>query len=144
MTEIYQLGVKALVRDHAGRVLLLQVNNSSFNDKSHGEYWDLPGGRVEAGDTIEQTLEREVQEELGAQLSGDIKEFAFSVANIRIPWGEHTSGLILAVFECHIVDSESITLSDENIAYEWYDPSSAALKLAVKYSGDFVAKLRTI
>jgi 8-oxo-dGTP pyrophosphatase MutT (NUDIX family) len=144
MTEIYQLGVKALVRDQAGKILLLQVNNSSFDDKSHGEYWDLPGGRVEAGDTIEQTLQREVQEELGAQLEGEIKEFAYSVANIRIPWGDHKSGLILAVFECHIADPGSIILSDEHVAYEWFEPSTATQKLAVKYSGDFVAKLRTV
>ena len=52
MTEIYQLGVKALIRDRQGRILLLQVDNSSFDDKSHGSYWDLPGGRVEKGDTI--------------------------------------------------------------------------------------------
>jgi 8-oxo-dGTP pyrophosphatase MutT (NUDIX family) len=60
MTEIYQLGIKALVRNEAGNILLLQVNNANFDNKSHGNYWDLPGGRVEQGDTIEQTLEREV------------------------------------------------------------------------------------
>lgn len=144
MTEIYQLGVKALIRDRQGRILLLQVDNSSFDDKSHGSYWDLPGGRVEKGDTIRQTLDREIDEELGAKIAGDPTEFAFSVANIRIPWGEYKSGLILAIYECQLDTSSTIKLSDEHIGYEWFAPMDAADKLAIKFSGDFVAKLRTL
>lgn len=36
------------------------------NDVKHPGSWGLPGGRMEAGETIIQTIERECQEELGS------------------------------------------------------------------------------
>ena len=35
-------------------------------DPKHPDTWGLPGGRMESGETILQTIERECQEELGA------------------------------------------------------------------------------
>jgi len=39
--------------------------------RSHGGQWALPGGRVDAGETIEQTALREMHEELGVLASTD-------------------------------------------------------------------------
>ena len=35
------------------------------NDPKHADTWSLPGGRVETGETLMQTMQRECQEELG-------------------------------------------------------------------------------
>ena len=47
----FALSVKILVRDDEGRCLLLRRSPSS---KNNGGKWDLPGGKVDAGETFEE------------------------------------------------------------------------------------------
>lgn len=53
----------ALIRD-GDRLLLVQRATPPLQG-----YWGLPGGRVELGETVEQALLREVQEETGLQVA---------------------------------------------------------------------------
>ncbi|WP_219836089.1 NUDIX domain-containing protein [Paenibacillus sp. R14(2021)] len=53
----------AIIKDHYGRILLQK--RSDYGD------WGLPGGGMEAGETIEETMIREVKEETGL----DIKHY---------------------------------------------------------------------
>jgi 8-oxo-dGTP diphosphatase len=52
-----------VVHDAAGRLLLVERGNPP----SQG-LWSLPGGRIEAGETPEQAVVREVREETGLQV----------------------------------------------------------------------------
>lgn len=54
------LAASAVIRDSAGRFLLVQRANPP--EEGH---WTLPGGRVDSGETLEQTAIREVYEETG-------------------------------------------------------------------------------
>jgi 8-oxo-dGTP diphosphatase len=54
------VAVGALCRD--GRILL---GKRAAHRVAYPGVWDLPGGHVEAGETIERALMRELQEELG-------------------------------------------------------------------------------
>ena len=52
--------VGAVVRDGAGRLLLIQRGHEPETGR-----WTLPGGRIEAGETDAQALVREMAEETG-------------------------------------------------------------------------------
>lgn len=60
------IGVSAvgLVHDGHGKLLLQKRGPEARDERGH---WDLCGGAVEFGDTIEQTLLRELKEELCVQ-----------------------------------------------------------------------------
>ena len=62
------LGVagKAIVRDGAGRILLLQRASSSSHDPG---LWELPGGKMEYGEQLPEALAREGTEETGLTVS---------------------------------------------------------------------------
>ena len=52
--------VGAVVHDDAGRLLLVRRGQDP-----HRGRWSVPGGRIEAGESPEQAIEREVREETG-------------------------------------------------------------------------------
>ncbi len=62
----FALSAKVVVRDKEGRCLLLKRSMSSLGNPGR---WDLPGGKVDAGEDLEQGLLREVAEETGLTIS---------------------------------------------------------------------------
>lgn len=54
-----RVAAKAVIRDQTGRILLV--------NPTYKEYWDLPGGMVEANEPPRVAAEREIVEELGFQ-----------------------------------------------------------------------------
>lgn len=82
------------------------------NDPRHPNTWGLPGGKIEAGETLIEAMNRECTEELG-----------FVPAYIKlVPLEKFTSadqGFCYHTFFC-TVDSEFIpTLNDEHIGWAW-------------------------
>lgn len=138
--DVYHLGIKALVQNVNGDILLLQVNVKKLSGNASA-YWDLPGGRVQKGDTINDTLRREVEEEIGISDITDIQQIGMVLSNIRIPVDDDTVGLILGVYRCSIREECSVTLSDEHTDYGWFSPQDASIKLAVKYPADFCEQI---
>jgi 8-oxo-dGTP diphosphatase len=153
--DLYHLGVKALIRNAEGQLLLLKVNPGKLKGNEHGAYWDMPGGRVQQGSSVEATLARELEEETGLTDIASSQPFAMVLSNIRIPQhpaaAAHSAptpaatpdvGLVLSVYLCEVGDAGTIRLSDEHAEYAWMTPGQAAAMLQVKYPGEFTDKIR--
>ena len=55
-STIYRVVAKALITDSTGRVLVV---------KEGQDFWSLPGGGLEHGESAKECLEREIKEEIG-------------------------------------------------------------------------------
>jgi 8-oxo-dGTP diphosphatase len=58
--SLVQVAVGVLVREDGAFLL-----TSRPEGKAYAGYWEFPGGKLEAGETVEQALRRELQEEIG-------------------------------------------------------------------------------
>lgn len=67
-STIYRLTAKALITNDEGRVLVV---------KEKGDFWSLPGGGVEHGETAATCLQREITEEIGIE-GAEVREIVHS------------------------------------------------------------------
>lgn len=102
--------VAAAIRDSEGRYLMAQKNISS----SQPLHWEFPGGKLEPGETQQQALCREIQEELNITIS--IKDLLAEVTGeVNKRW------IRLSVWECLWDQSQKICLN-EHVEVRWFWP----------------------
>ena len=64
---VVEVAVGVLVRDDGAFLL-----TSRPQGKVYAGYWEFPGGKLEAGESVEQALKRELHEELGIEIGAAI------------------------------------------------------------------------
>lgn len=97
-----------------GRLLLARRPDGG----AHAGLWELPGGKVEPGETPEEALDREWREELGVRV-GSSAPFTFSSFASN---GRHVTLLVLLV---RAVEGEPCPLTVAEV--RWATPGEAAL-----------------
>lgn len=138
--KLFHVGVKGLITNNEGKLLILKVNTSTFKNKT--VHWDIPGGRIQEGQSAIDTLRREVMEETDLEIDRQPTFFTAVISNIEIPLPENEIvGLVLMIYRVSIPVGSEIHLSDEHTAFEWVDPMVAADRLSHKYPPDFTQKL---
>lgn len=142
MEDKFHLGIKAIIRNSEGKILLLKTNLKKLKGYTGEPYWDIPGGRIHKNSSVKETLKREVEEETGITSIKDFSPFTMVLSNnVRIPVGDDTVGLILSSYVCDVGDVSQVKLSDEHTEFGWFTPQEAEKLLAVKYPQEFVDKI---
>lgn len=105
-----QVGVKVLLINQDGAILILRRTKPLSNGKI---VWDIPGGRINPGETTEEALTRELYEETGIHLS---KPRELIDAQDIFPYDD--LHIVRLTYSCHI-DEQPINLSSEHDASVW-------------------------
>ena|SRR5579871_305081 len=137
--DCFHLGVKALIQNGKGKFLLLQLDPKKIKDPK-GE-WDIPGGRIHRGESLESALRREVYEETGLDSILQIIPFKMSLSPIRLPTRSGFMGLIVATYLCTCKEVSPIQLSEEHIGFDWFGPKKAAELLKTNFAGELIEAL---
>jgi 8-oxo-dGTP diphosphatase len=99
----YQVGVKGIIFNSSKKVLVLL--------KKKIQKWDVPGGRIIKGETLLESLDRELKEEIV-----NLKEYkvirAFNASKIE------AADLVLIYYKIE-ADLEEVELSEEHELYRW-------------------------
>ena len=137
----FYIGIKALIINEKNEILLLRAGPE---ERKHTkiDFWDLPGGRIKANHDIENTLRREVKEELGiSEEDIEIDDiFDATISNFRKLHGEDIS-LMLIVYRCRLPSIKEFRLSDEHSEWRWINIDEAKKLLGIKFAKSFVEKL---
>lgn len=99
----YQVGVKGIIFNSSKKVLVLL--------KKKIQKWDVPGGRIIKGETLLESLDRELKEEIV-----NLKEYkvvkAFNASKIE------AADLVLIYYKIE-ADLKEVELSEEHELYRW-------------------------
>ncbi|MDH6591168.1 8-oxo-dGTP diphosphatase [Variovorax sp. TBS-050B] len=81
-----EVAVGVLIRPADGALLL----STRPEGKPYAGFWEFPGGKIEAGETVEEALRRELHEELGINIARaevwKVTEHDYPHALVRLHW----------------------------------------------------------
>mgnify|MGYP002623529075 CR=1 FL=1 len=99
--------VAAIIHDNRGRIFTTQRGYGEWKD-----YWEFPGGKMEAGESAEEALKREIWEELETRIV--VERLVETVE-----WDYPQFHLTMHCYLCH-VESGHLVLKEHEAA-KWLD-----------------------
>ena len=119
--------VAAVIFDEQGRIFATQRGYGEWKD-----WWEFPGGKIEAGETPQQALKREIREELEAEIEvGELmKTIDYNYPNFH---------LTMHCFKCRLMGG--VTLK-EHEATKWLLLSELNSVKWLPADEDFIKELK--
>lgn len=119
--------VAAVIFDEQGRIFATQRGYGEWKD-----WWEFPGGKMEAGETPQQALKREIREELEAEIEvGELmKTIDYDYPNFH---------LTMHCFKCRLMGG--VTLKEHEAA-KWLAPSELSSVNWLPADEDFIKELK--
>lgn len=121
--------VAAIIHDDAGHIFATQRGYGEWKD-----YWEFPGGKMEAGETPEAALKREIWEELETRI-------AVERLVTTVEWDYPKFHLTMHCYLCH-VESGHLELKEHEAA-RWLAPNEMESVDWLPADWDLVRKLKT-
>ena len=103
--DFYRISSHAAIFNEKGQVLQLKA---TYGDRP----WGLPGGAVDPGENVVETLQRECREEIGQEVRVEY----LSGVYFHQAYNSHA-----LIFRCHLLDDTEIVLSSEHSEYAYFD-----------------------
>ncbi len=119
--ELFQISQKIAVYDPEKRAFLMLkiADMESFFVQKYG-VWDFPGGRVDVSESLEDSLTRELGEEIGFDSIENLKQSGVFLA-------EYKEKRVLTLgYVAQASSSRGITLSSEHDEYRWVTAEEVA------------------
>jgi ADP-ribose pyrophosphatase YjhB (NUDIX family) len=110
---VHIVSVGGLIENDEGKILMI---------KSPDRGWEIPGGQVEARETLTDALKREVKEETGIDIEvGKLRAVFSNIGNLVQPDGVSPIGSIVNFGFTGKAVSGELTTSDESLEVNWFD-----------------------
>ena len=120
----FTISPRALIRSAEGRYLFVRRSGLA---RHFAGAWEPPGGKMDAGEAVDETIEREVAEETGVR----IRELHVAGA----VEGETEQARFVALMMEAVAEPGEVKLSEEHDAFMWVTPAEAAqLDLSPMYA----------
>lgn len=115
---MFPVSIKGVLQNPEGKVVLM------LNERDE---WELPGGRIELGETAQECLAREIAEELDVNVAvrTPVDSYLFEV----IP-GKH---VFISTYRCQLLGEFRPTISHEHKKIGLFDPAQLPVNLPGGY-----------
>jgi len=110
---------KAFIQNSSGKILLLK-ESTEYDEGANAGKWDVPGGRIEPGQSFTQSLKREVNEEAG--LKAEVLRPFFAD-----DWRPEVGGERWHIHGTYFIaeaEKSEVELSEDHIEYSWIKPGN--------------------